>query len=813
MLSESSISITFKSDWRIGSGTGRPGDVDQLIRRDRTSVPFVPAKTIIGIWRDSCERVANALDSDQAEGATWRQWVDYLFGSQPNLNRQSPGDIPQPAHLSVKSAYLPEEIRQAIAAKPVLQSAITFVKPGVKIDNRSGTAEEQCFRIEEMARGEITLSANLALTILEEDEADALKTEKRLLAAQSLLAAGASLVERIGGKRRRGAGRCEMIFDGLPTTEAIAFLDKNASPPKIPQGSGTDKHRDLSVDNSTHWERVVLTLTTQQPVIISRRVVGNVIESLDYIPASHLLSIVARHLRGFRVDIGQAIARSQLVITHALPTNKSQQPTAPMPLCLYAPKSAITRKDNLLTCTNILATQLDDSQQYKQQRGGYITLGSDSTNLERVAVETGIETHNTVNDHKQRPTRDVGGVYSYQSIPPDTQLRAEIRIQKTLIDEISKEPHPADNRPWHVRLAGNYDIGISRKDEYGQVKLSATAPEPIRVDASDNASINTLTVWLLSDVLLRDRWLKPTTDIQTLINSLAVALGLGENSLELMESNQSDLLFARKRRTESWQTRWGLPRPSLGGLQAGCCFKFRIVGELPTTAAVAQLAITGIGERRVEGYGQLLLNSPLLEATNLSLYSSDSSESRINSHNVTGSGQPFDYVRQVEKVAWRKAISRAAATKASNQKFRKDELAMTVDNGNSYPSLSQLGGLREQITRLQFTDEQQSVEDWVTSMSEKKENKETFNKVLGLIRADGQQERHQNEHIWTLLNFPEALQLTYSDLCCTSTGEADLKRLLWAEAIEVLVSECIRAQTRETERQTTDKREVSVAAS
>ena len=32
--------------------------------RDADGLPFVPAKTLRGIWRDACERVAYGLDSD-----------------------------------------------------------------------------------------------------------------------------------------------------------------------------------------------------------------------------------------------------------------------------------------------------------------------------------------------------------------------------------------------------------------------------------------------------------------------------------------------------------------------------------------------------------------------------------------------------------------------------------------------------------------------------------------------------------------------------------------------------------------------------
>jgi CRISPR-associated protein Csx10 len=40
------LRLTMLSDWHIGSGTGRPGNVDRLIVRDSDGLPFAPAKTL-----------------------------------------------------------------------------------------------------------------------------------------------------------------------------------------------------------------------------------------------------------------------------------------------------------------------------------------------------------------------------------------------------------------------------------------------------------------------------------------------------------------------------------------------------------------------------------------------------------------------------------------------------------------------------------------------------------------------------------------------------------------------------------------------
>src|SRR5277367_6418029 len=99
------VQLKMISDWHVGSGTGCPGSVDRLVLRDEDGLPFVPAKTLTGIWRDACELAAFDLDNGDPEGV-WSKWVEHVFGEQPA--RTLPGTHtplpPRPAILSVRPA-------------------------------------------------------------------------------------------------------------------------------------------------------------------------------------------------------------------------------------------------------------------------------------------------------------------------------------------------------------------------------------------------------------------------------------------------------------------------------------------------------------------------------------------------------------------------------------------------------------------------------------------------------------------------------------------------------------------------------------
>jgi CRISPR-associated protein Csx10 len=43
------LQIKMLSDWHIGSGTGRPGNIDRLVQRDAHHLPYIPAKSLTGM--------------------------------------------------------------------------------------------------------------------------------------------------------------------------------------------------------------------------------------------------------------------------------------------------------------------------------------------------------------------------------------------------------------------------------------------------------------------------------------------------------------------------------------------------------------------------------------------------------------------------------------------------------------------------------------------------------------------------------------------------------------------------------------------
>jgi CRISPR-associated protein Csx10 len=783
--------LTMVSDWHIGCGAGRSGDVDSLVQRDREGLPYIPAKTLTGIWRDACELVALGLDD--GENGCWQKWIDYLFGDQPADSK--PPLLEQPprhAALSVRAAHLPDSMCEVLKYrpdskedKPALRDALTFVKPGISIDPKSGCAIEDYLRYEEMVRGGTVLQAKCELTLPEDED------QKR--AAYALLVAGTQLVERLGGKRRRGAGKCQLVVE-QEIKPWIDWIEAHPEPPSLPdlsEASQLASTEDIQIDRNDTWLQIKLTITAKSPVIVAAKTVGNVVKTLDYIPGTHLLRLINKKLDGLGIAVNSAIAQGDLVVTNATVEVKGQQ-GRPVPLSLFYEKLGGGLEKGGQVYNRCVELE-PEGRQLKGERGGYISSTNGSQLPEYEKVNLSIETHNTIQDDVQRPTSEVGGVYSYQAIEPGARLQAELKLQKALADALSSK-----KKEWWKCLNGDNRLGQSKKDDYGAVSLEVLG-EPVPVPKANEFTGTELTVWLLSDVLLRDERLRPTTSIKHLAKKLEQVLGV--TLTQRAEDGKLLSLMARQHRIDSWQVRWGLPRPSLVGLAAGTCVVFTVEGTLDPSK-LAQIQASGIGERRAEGFGQICFNDPILTAATSTLEAATEQKNKQTQESgqlISESDCAFSYARIVEKAAWREAIRQEVLQVAASPSTRKSVLGIEPKK----PTMSQLGALRSVLGRLQQPEEDPehpgAVTRWLNHLERTPNRRdkwchESLQKIRTLVSSKSQ--------IWLTLN------IKFEDVTLTTTGERELKgelwkesEQLWTEAVQTLVDACIRAHKRDLENQ------------
>lgn len=797
------LRLTMLSDWHVGSGMGRPGNVDRLVVRDEDGFPYVPAKTLVGIWRDACERLAWALDGGQSGG--WSEWVKYLFGDQPARQGETdPSQPPRPAALMVRSARLGQSLRSAICAQAQylreFQEALTFVKPGVQIDPNSGRAQDEHVRFVEMGRADTVLEAKAELR-----PSGAPMTPEQEKTAGALLVASAKLVERLGGKRRRGAGKCRLELMNTSLDTAIEWLETHPDPPAVPdrswtvEGTASRPAPGAPACEDADWVSIPYVLTLQSPVNISAQTAGNVIETLDFVPGTFLLPHITAALEELGIDARPWIARGDLRVLPAT-VEIDGSPGRPVPLALYQKKDLYQKKEggpfsNPQTLLNrLVEDEPSETEQFKQCRSGY--LGDSQGQMPRhQTVRLTSRTHNTVEEQTQRPTPEVGGVYTYEAIAP-CRLRGEIRLRKCLADSLIQKPE------WKEKFSRRCALGRSKKDDYGAASFSIDLPSdgvPLPVPQPPGCQTDQLFVWVLSDVLLRDERLRFSPTVEALRKALEVALAVKLTVVE--REGKQPLAFVRMRRIESWNTAWGLPRPSLVGLQAGSCVLFKTdpiadpEKQKEFHKRLQQVEAAGIGERTAEGFGQIRFNDPFLTRpmkelpappeTNQKSVETSEAEKTCVLLSSKESKDLYSYAQRIEEVVWRERIRRRAL-EIAHSPCRAKLFGWSVKNDK--PPMSQLGALRGIVHQVQSWTDRQMVCNWLAHLKEIKKRGDKWPKESLDILQDLFQ---QPNRIWQELEGDDQWPTL------TENGRNQLRTKLWALAVRSLIDAAIRAHKRE----------------
>ena len=767
------IEVECLSDWIVGTGAGVPGVVDKAAARDSSELPYIPPKTLWGRLRDAAETVATALDRE-FDGAPWAQWVDAIFGTEPDKMGEASRKPPRPSLLEIRPARLPADLVAALDGpkKAPLREALTTLQPGIRISDASGRVMDDYLRFEEKVRGGLTLTARARL---------GLGQSKAPQEATALLVMAAAFLRRVGAGRRRGAGLVRVSLPEAPSKVEVAAWLRGVETPRRPPAREAVAPRPGSVpalpaQPPAQWLSVPLRLELEQRVVAPKATVGNVVETLDFVPGTYLIPAVLKRLSALGVRFGPALGRGGVRVLTALPEVDGER-GLPAPNALYRDKlsSGSPRGGQV---RNALLEETGPG--WVDYRRGWVGVDpSDGTLRDYRATRLAQSTHPAIDNQLQRTG---GGLYTYEAIAEGEVLRTELRIRSDLAETLA-----AADSEWWKKLAGRVKLGRSKKD-LGLAHLEVLAPATAVLPPALGEG-RRVTLWCLSDVLLADERLRLVPTAEQLRRSLAERLGC---AVEL------EAAHLRVRRTESWQARWNLPRPSLVGLAAGSCFVFEIQGGPEALEALAEIEASGLGLRTGEGFGEIRLAAPLLSKA-LSAWTppaaAEEAASAAGSEEVVlQPGSPaFAVARELEISAWCGAIGRACLTVAATDEARNRLLGWSGGEGKAMPSNSQVAALAGQMELLeepgdsevsaflkQILASEKRASSWPRD-SLRSEDGETCGKVADLIA--------KREAVWQALGAESWPTLT-------ADGREALGRSLWPEAVLQLIQAAARAHKR-----------------
>ena len=797
------LQLKFESDWHVGSGQEEPGGDDRLVCRDADDLPYVPAKTLTAMLRDTAERIAIGTELESTENATsLKRWVLWIFGDQPTRDEFLRHDRIHEARLSVRSAHFPRSIRDLLRPpargqsaermkRQELRDALVFSKASVKI-GLNGQALNSHLRYDQMARGSVILvSENLSLDLSDLDG-------DQTAFVKHFLVAIVATTERLGAKRRRGAGRVAITMncDGLQDAAAAGkFFEKLTKVPVVPCDGGAADQTLEAVHNdpanaASAWTNLPFTLTAETPLRMTKQTIGNVTRTLDYVPGTMLLPIVAKALRKVGMlanDVHQLIATSDLRVSNAtlaFMSGGNAIPGLPVPAAWFQGKgdqSSMTRIDGASCRFEEHGTDHEQTHP-KACREGYLgVVGAGNQRAPFATVRKVVIPHNTVAEAEQRPTTEVGGVFSNEAIEARTVLCGEIMLRG--IDDATIEALRAE-------LASTHRLGRAKKDAYGLVRMTVagTGGPQHAGGVTGNLADQTITLWLTSDMILRESNLKSAPTQATLVAAIAGSLGLQAGDLICKDQLEQPHAFLRFRRLESWQVGWGLPRPSIVAIAAGSCIRLTIKSGVHVTAdALKKLEVDGLGERRAEGFGRLLINDAnVTTAISTQAVSTATLAAWAEAVPNNAADDGADTFFRINQVIWKRYI-RKEATRLAKANY------LGLDPKSSKPPASQMGIVRGLLRQLGPPGTNQSIVDRLEALTTVRAEKWPGNTLSDIIDMVSENNL-QTVTVWTNLG-----SASWPGVNVTSQEFSELKDQFWAEAVRVLIETCFKVHQRNRE--------------
>jgi len=609
------FTINTLEDFHIGSGLEKIGVYDDGQYKDENNKPSIKNETFKGLLKQSCREIKNIL-YDKEEGKN-------LFNMVFNFEGQNSIDA---------KINLDEEHYKGIDNPFVIH---TFTS----VEQKTKRAKDSSLHNIEFASKGIKFSGKINFLVKDDSKVDKIK---------EFLEKGLKNLKWWGGYRRRGFG-------------AIKISDIKFDINEIESSSNTD-------NNITNKLSLILELK-EDVTIAGKASAGNIIETLDYIPATSILGMTRFVLMSNQTEIFNYLDDSKIKVSNFYPVpNKKDFKIkimkdkfeeihtafiSPIPLSLRQNKATeiefgskfekekiphwalktkdkktfaeMLRQDSLID--NNSASQDDGSD--KSFSGGYIYTPSDKLDKNNILINstyTKVKTELSMRNHidtKKQSSKKTGGLFSQEKIKKGTRFKGQITFDNE--NDAKKFKEHFDN---YLNDKRNFHVGRGGKPieviDYKFLPDGDTSKASVSFNKNSN---NEFTITCISDVILFDKDLNRVKSLTTEI--LANKLGIESNKLILKSKVDSTRII------QNYNGLSGLRRFSDIAIKKGSAYSFEYTGSEDILTELNNLEKKGLGIRTFEGFGDIKVN-----------YAIHFADFKLNSENNKRSDNKLSAVRK-----------------------------------------------------------------------------------------------------------------------------------------------------------------------
>ena len=634
------VTIVFRSDWGVSTGTGVAGGVDAVVEKDERNLPVVRGTVLTGAIREQAFVVAEALDGDSGD-KSWRRFVGALFGSVGRARLVSFSDG------AVGSESEREAVHEVVS---------------LSIDEETGTAQKDHLRLFERACACI-LHGTVELLDKTLDGRPLHWCADQRKAAELVLSISALLVRALGSNRSDGDGLCRVLIgetgeideknvDQKVRERCRGQLEQWSGPaPKAPDapdfpidskadgcsnipliGKKDSDHRGGS--SGTTFYEADLDIDLTSPVISYDVPFSNELRSLDFLRGTALLPIIHHRLQAAakkdsdvgataREIIRDAVVNGDLLVSDATAVVNGVR-GMPMPLVLSRPKVEGSDETESGRVLNRLLAEEPENEIHKPLRAGYVfplpvPKSADSSEVLGGMGVPALQGRQSTAHNPVTGAAGTGQLFLARALPAGMRLRATVTMSEELyecvkgrLDGAFRPQRTFPERLGLWRLSGTYGRAECQLGEFRPVEAPG-----LEWDASEPPVL-----WFTSDVVARSTRLGPGGSLDDLYKAFERA------GVPLTEDDSDERRFSagiRHRRIDSWSAADRRPRATRTVIQAGSVLRVRSAdaGSSPeeTMRRLARLSVTGIGELTAQGFGRFVVDHPLLREKKFRLIS------------------------------------------------------------------------------------------------------------------------------------------------------------------------------------------------
>ena len=600
------ISLRFKliveSDWHINAGYGLGSQINAILERDGAGNPIISGSTLKGLFRDALYDLGHIIMSENAA-----------------YDAVSIGETPKEFGIAGRIlGYEGIESRWTFSAATPLNASGgkvagvdgAMVATGVRVDPALRRAEANKFYTREMGAAQtfdFTLSTEYDDSTVEDDAL--------------WLVAAASYIRRLGGRRRRGAGQCQIQLQDTEThTDLHQKLLANFGATYCKQGQVQqvqlpDTTRQNDAPDETPVQRFRIWLHAKRPIVISNHhEAGNTYQGRMDVPGRTLRGALAYAVAPSKRNddvFRQLFVLGGLGFTDLHPFVRGKDAVA---LSVESPLGLQQQEGNPDDYHSVMVNPPLKTKGYKGRH--LLTEGYPSArSLDDAKIES--ETHMHVQIAPQTKRAMGGNLYAYETPPSYLLYVGEI----TLRDDVSWQQFAALTG---IHLSERFElrIGKGRRRSYGTctayIEPLADSDPPtwmplpfdMRLKASSTQQANMLTLTLASDTIVTDIWGRYVQNFKT-DAWLTKELGIYDKDKDQRNQNYEIIReIVRTKVIKGFDMRAGLPHWQDIALIAGSSVTIQLKSGTWNVGKLQEMERNGIGLRRSEGYGRVVINHP-----------------------------------------------------------------------------------------------------------------------------------------------------------------------------------------------------------